>query len=138
MRPLTASLFLLVVAAPTWAEVPELYRRVASVHWVVKDLDRVKAGWGKLGFPAQDLGEMTVAGSFRGQTGSSRFRVAQARLAGADVVWIQPVEGESAFGEHLARHGEGVVSINYAAPSREALDAEVARLAGLGVGVLQR
>jgi catechol 2,3-dioxygenase-like lactoylglutathione lyase family enzyme len=107
------------------------------VHWVVKDLDRVKAGWGKLGFAAQDLGEMTVGGSYRGQTGSVGFRIAQARLAGADVVWIQPLEGESAFSEHLARQGEGVVSINYAVASREALDAEVARLAGLGVGVLQ-
>jgi hypothetical protein len=48
------------------------------------------------------------------------------------------VEGESAFREHLDRHGEGVVSVNYAAPSREALDAEVTRLAGLGVAVLQR
>jgi catechol 2,3-dioxygenase-like lactoylglutathione lyase family enzyme len=115
-----------------------MYRRVASVHWVEKDLDRVKAGWQRLGFPGVDLGEMTVAGSFRGQTGSARFRVAQARLAGADVVWIQPVEGESAFGEHLARHGDGVVSVNYAAPTRAALEAEVRRLEDLGVAVLER
>jgi len=133
------SLLALAVAAPSQAELPEMYRKVTSVHWVVKDLDHVKRGWAKLGFPAvQDLGEMTVAGSFRGQSGSSRFRIAQARLAGADVVWIQPAEGGSAFSEHLARHGEGVVSLNYAAPSREALDAEVGRLAGLGVSVLQR
>jgi hypothetical protein len=139
MKPLALSLLTLAVAAPSRAELPALYRRVASVHWVVKDLGPVRAGWAKLGFPAaQDLGEMTVAGSFRGQSGSARFRVAQARLAGADVVWIQPVEGESAFGEHLARHGEGVVSLNYAAPSREALEAEVGRLTGLGVSVLQR
>ena len=139
MKPIALSLLALAVAAPCRAELPEMYRRVASVHWVVKDLARAQAGWAKLGFPAaQDLGEMTVAGSFRGQSGSSRFRIAQARLAGADVVWIQPVEGESAFGEHLARHGEGVVSLNYAADSREALEAEVKRLAGLGVSVLQR
>lgn len=110
MRPLVAGLLLVVAAAPTRVELPDLYRKVASAHWVVKDLDRVKAGWGKLGFPARDLGEMTVAGSFRGRAGSSRFRVAQARLAGADVVWLQPVEGESAFSEHLARHGEGVTT----------------------------
>jgi catechol 2,3-dioxygenase-like lactoylglutathione lyase family enzyme len=139
MKPIALSLLALAVAVPCRAELPQMYRRVASVHWVVKDLGPVQAGWGKLGFPAlQDLGEMTVAGSFRGQAGSSRFRIAQARLAGADVVWIQPVEGESALTEHLARHGEGVLSLNYAAESREALEAEVARLAGLGVGVLQR
>jgi methylmalonyl-CoA/ethylmalonyl-CoA epimerase len=139
MKRTVLSLLALAVALPSQAEMPEMYRRVTSVHWVVKDLERVKRGWAKLGFPAvQDLGEMTVAGSFRGQSGSSRFRIAQARLAGADVVWIQPVEGGSAFGEHLTRHGEGVVSLNYTAASREALDAEVGRLAGLGVSVLQR
>ena len=139
MKPIALSLLALAVAVPCRAELPEMYRRVASVHWVVKDLGRVQAGWGKLGFPAlQALGEMTIAGSFRGQSGASRVRIAQARLAGADVVWIQPVEGESAFAEHLARHGEGVVSLNYAAPSREALEAEVRRLTGVGVSVLQR
>jgi catechol 2,3-dioxygenase-like lactoylglutathione lyase family enzyme len=138
MRAIVAGLLLVAAAAPSPAEVPGLYRKVANVHWVVKDLDRVKAGWAKLGFPAQDLGEMTGSGSYLGQHGSARFRVAQARLAGAEVVWIQPLETESGFREHLARHGEGVFSVNYAAPSREALDAEVARLTGLGVGVLQR
>ncbi|HXK12589.1 MAG TPA: VOC family protein [Vicinamibacteria bacterium] len=138
MKLLAAGVVALGLALPVRAEVPEIYRRVASVHWVVKDLDRVKAGWGKLGFPSRDLGEMTVAGSFRGRRGASRFRVAQAWLAGANVVWIQPIEGESALREHLDRHGDGVFSVNYAAASRDALDAEVARLGGLGVPVLQR
>jgi catechol 2,3-dioxygenase-like lactoylglutathione lyase family enzyme len=126
-------------AAPAGAELPEMYRRVASVHWVVRDLDPVKAGWAKLGYPAvQDIGEMTIPGSFRGGSGASRFRMARARVAGAEVVWIQPLEGESLFAEHIARNGEGVVSLNYEAPSAEALEAEVARLGGLGVAVLQR
>jgi catechol 2,3-dioxygenase-like lactoylglutathione lyase family enzyme len=138
MKTLAAGLLLVAVAAPTRAEVPDVYRRVASVHWVVKDLESVKAGWAKLGFPVLDLGEVAAAGSYLGQYGSARFRVAQARLAGAEVLWIQPLEWENAFADHLGRHGDGVFSVNYAAPSREALDAEVARLAGLGVGVLQR
>ncbi len=139
MKPIALTLLALSLAAPSRAELPEMYRRVASVHWVVKDLGPVQAGWAKLGFPVlQDLGEMTVAGSFRGQSGSSRFRIAQSRIAGAEVVWIQPLEGESAFSEHLARRGEGVVSVNYAAESPAALDAEVKRLESLGVSVLQR
>jgi catechol 2,3-dioxygenase-like lactoylglutathione lyase family enzyme len=138
MRALVAGLLLVAVAAPARAELPDLYRKVANVHWVVKDLDQVKAGWGKLGFAVQDLGELTGSGSYRGQYGSSRFRLAQARLAGADVVWIQPLDSEGALSDYLASHGEGVFSINYAVPTREALEAEVARLAKLGVGVLQR
>ena len=46
------------------AETPELYRKVASVHSVVRDLGATKAAWSRLGFRSvQDLGEMTVAGS---------------------------------------------------------------------------
>jgi catechol 2,3-dioxygenase-like lactoylglutathione lyase family enzyme len=141
MRPLAFGLFALALALadPARAQLPEMYRTVTSVHWAVKDLDRVKAGWAKLGFPAlQDLGEMTVSGSWRGQSGSARVKVALARFASLDVAWIQPLAGDNAFTDHLTRHGEGIVSVNYRAPSLEALDAEVARLAGLGVGVLQR
>jgi methylmalonyl-CoA/ethylmalonyl-CoA epimerase len=138
MKTIALSLLALTLAVPSRGELPEMYRRVASVHWVVKDLDAVKSGWGRLGFPAVDLGETAASGTFRGQAGPARMRMARARLAGADVVWIQPVEGETAFSDHLARRGEGVVSVNYAAPSLEALEAEVKRLGGLGVAVLQR
>jgi hypothetical protein len=127
------------LAATAAAEPPALYRRVASVHWAVRDLDAVKAGWARLGFPAlQDLGPMEVAGSYRGQTGTARLRVATARFDAVDVVWVQPLSGENAFTSYLARHGDGVFSLNYQADTREALEGEVARLGTLGVGVLQR
>ena len=81
---------------------------------------------------------MTVAGSFRGQSGTARLRVATTRLAGLDVVWLQPVEGRNALAEFLARHGEGVFSLNYQAPGLDALEAEVSRLFGARRrGVLQ-
>jgi catechol 2,3-dioxygenase-like lactoylglutathione lyase family enzyme len=138
MNPCFGGFLLLAAAVPERAELPYFYREVSSVHWVVRDLDRVKAAWEKLGFPAVDRGEMAGWGSYLGEHGSSRFRLAQAQLAGAEVLWIQPLEGENSFTDHLARHGEGVMSLNYAAPGREALDAEVARLSKLGVRVLQR
>jgi methylmalonyl-CoA/ethylmalonyl-CoA epimerase len=139
MKRIAIGLVALAAANPVRAaELPEMYHKVASVHWVVTDLERVKQGWARLGFPAlQDLGEQAIPGTFRAQAGASRFRIALARFDGVDVVWVQPVEGTSAFSEHLARHGDGVFSINYVAPSRAVLDAEVARLAGLGVGILQ-
>jgi catechol 2,3-dioxygenase-like lactoylglutathione lyase family enzyme len=139
LKPLAFAVLALAIGSPVRAQLPDTYRTVASVHWAVKDVERVKAGWAKLGFPAlQDLGEMTVSGSWRGRSGSARVRVAQARFAGLEVVWIEPLEGENAFTEYLARHGEGIVSLNYRVQSREALDAEIARLGRLGVGVLQR
>lgn len=121
------------------AETPELYRQVTSIHWVVRDLEATKAAWSRLGFRAVlDLGEMTVTGSFRGQSGTARLRAATTQLAGLEVVWLQPVEGQNALTEFLARHGEGVFSLNYRAPGKDALEAEVSRLSALGVSVLQR
>jgi methylmalonyl-CoA/ethylmalonyl-CoA epimerase len=74
---------------------------------------------------------------YRGESRSAGVRVARASLAGLDVFWFQPIAGKSAWSDFLETHGEGVMSIDYSAPSGAALDAEVARLEGLGVGVLQ-
>ncbi len=128
----------LAASSSASAAPPEIYREVASVHWAVRDLQRVKAAWAQLGFPSRDLGEVTVASSYRGRSGSARVRAARARFGDVDVVWIQPLDGANAFSEHLARHGEGVVSLNYRVSSAEALGRELARLSSLGVGVLQK
>jgi catechol 2,3-dioxygenase-like lactoylglutathione lyase family enzyme len=126
-------------ATPSSPSTPELYRKVVGVHWVVRDVLATRAAWARLGFRgSEDLGEISVAGTYHGQSGTTRLRVASGRIAGLDVVWLQPLDGQGAFAEFLARHGEGIFSINYAAPSLEALDAEVGRLSALGVGVLQR
>ena len=129
---------LAAVAAAVPAQRPDWYRSVASVHWVVKDLDAVKQAWARLGFPAvADFGEVDLPVQHRGQFTPSRMRVAVAILDGVQVYWLQPLDTGSAYAEFLKRHGEGIFSLNHQAPSREALDREVERLQGLGVGILQ-
>jgi glyoxalase/bleomycin resistance protein/dioxygenase superfamily protein len=129
---------LTIAAAPAPGPVPEMYRSVASVHWVVKDLAAVKQAWTRAGFPAvQDFGDVDLATKLRGQFVSARVRVALAVMDGLEVYWLQPLDAASAYSEFLARHGEGVFSLNHAAPSAAALDAEVSRLQGLGIAVLQ-
>jgi hypothetical protein len=138
MRALAIIFLALLGASPLQAGAPELYEQVTGVTWVVKNIDPVAAGWAALGFPVvEDFGEVTVPVSYRGQRQSAVVRVARASLAGLDVFWFQPVAGTSAWSDFLEKHGEGVMSIDYSAPSGEALDAEVARLEGLGVDVLQ-
>jgi methylmalonyl-CoA/ethylmalonyl-CoA epimerase len=140
MRTLALALLAATLAShPAAAEVPETYRTVTSVNWVVRDLDAVTAGWARLGFPAiQDFGEVTLPVRLRGEQRTALVRVARASLAGADVFWIQPLSGESLYADFLEQRGDGVMSLNYGTSSREVLDAEVARLEELGVPVLQR
>jgi len=138
MRALAFVPLVLLAGFPVQAGAPDLYSRVTSVNWVVKDIDQVAEGWAKIGCPLlQDYGEVSLPVRYRGEAGTAVVRVAHAGFAGLDVFWFQPVSGGSSWRDFLEAHGEGVMSVNYSVPSREALDAEVARLEGLGVGVLQ-
>jgi len=138
MRMLAAGLFALCLASPAPAETPEIYGKVTSLNWVVKDVDQVAAGWAQLGYPAiQDFGEVSLPVRYGGEPHTAVLRVAQASFDGLTVFWLQPLSGQSAWADFLEEHGEGVMSVHYAAASGAALDAEVARLEGLGVEVLQ-
>jgi hypothetical protein len=124
-----------VTSAP--ATPPEWTRTVSSVHWIVRDVDRVKQAWDRLGVRTLvDFGEVELPVSVRGTPTSARVRVALAMLDGVQVFWTQPLGGANAYGEFLKEHGEGVFALNHAAPSRAALDEELARLRALGVNVL--
>jgi hypothetical protein len=117
---------------------PDWYTSVTSVHWVVRDLDAVKRAWGRLGFPAGvDFGEVDLPVRARGQFTSARLRVALATIDGLQVYWLQPLDAGGPYADYLKQRGEGVFSLNFAAPSPAALDEEVARLAAAGVAVLQ-
>jgi glyoxalase/bleomycin resistance protein/dioxygenase superfamily protein len=129
------------LAAPEAAAAgaPDWYKTVASVHWVVRDLDAVKRAWARLGFPALiDFGDVELPLSVRGQPSGTRLRVALAVMDGLQVYWLQPYDKAGPYAEFLKQRGEGVFSLNHAAPTAAALDAEVARLERLGVPVLQR
>jgi len=125
--------------APPAVPLPEFYRSVTSVHWVVSDLDAVEQAWRKVGVPPlQDFGEVELHSRYRGEPRTSRARVALANVAGLEVNWIERFAGQSPYRDFLDRHGSGIMSLNHRVPSLQALDAEVARLEGLGVHVLSR
>jgi glyoxalase/bleomycin resistance protein/dioxygenase superfamily protein len=136
MLALTFALAAAAAPAPTAA--PDWYRSVASVHWIVKDLERIKQSWAKLGVPAlADFGDVELTVKRGSDYASSRMRVAMGVLDGVAIYWLQPLDASGVYAEFLKAHGEGIFSLNHQAPSRAALDAEVGRLQALGVGVLQ-
>jgi hypothetical protein len=138
MRTRVVALVAFLGTSPAFAELPDFYRTVTSVHWVVNDLNAVKEGWAKLGFPsAQDFGEVTLNVTHRGRSGAANVRVAITRFGGLEVIWIQPLNDVGAFAEFLSKNGSGIMSLNHRAPSLEALRTEVSRLQGVGIAVLQ-
>jgi len=125
-------------AAPT-PQLPEFYKTVHRVSWVVKDLDRVRSGWSRLGFPpATDEGEIELANlKGKGQPSASVVRVATTRLGDLEIDWIQPISGRNAYSDFLARHGEGIFGLVHQVATQAALSGELERLGQAGIGVLQ-
>ncbi len=125
MLCMRTAFMLAALALPAAAQLPDFYKSVDRVIWVVKDLDAVAAGWEKAGFgPIEKIDAGT-------------FRVAMTRLPNVEIDWIQP-QSKDAMSDFLARRGEGVFSLVHRVPSLEQMNREVDRLAGLGVKVLQR
>ncbi len=136
-------LTLCLLLAAAWsaaAQLPDFYKTVTRVQWVVRDLDRVAAGWNQTGLarvrPAAELDLPEV--QFRGKPVAVRVRVASAVLGDVPVHFFQPLGGENAYTEFLKKHGDGVFTLMHRTPTLEAFNQELERLRSLGVAVLQR
>ena len=121
------------------AQWPEFYKQVSRITWVTRDADRTAAAWTKFGLTdAEPRGEVALPIEYRGKPLTARARWTTARIGAVAVDLLEPVADTGALGDHLARHGEGIVALLHEAGSREAFDREVDRMRALGVGILQR
>jgi methylmalonyl-CoA/ethylmalonyl-CoA epimerase len=133
----------LTMAAALWQTqppaLPDIYKSVHALTWVVRDIDKTVAGWQRLGFSdVRIVGDVTFADvRYFGKPATCIARVAEGHLGDVAVQWIQPLQGNNAYSEFLIRHGTGMFSLVHRAPSREALEAEIERMKALGVGILQ-
>lgn len=128
----------LSLAAPASGQLPDFYKTVDRLVWVVEDLDKTIDGWQKLGVAEAGLpDEAELNIQFRGEPAAATVRVANGRFGDVPVHWIQPVSGTNAFSEFKDKHGSGIFSLVHRAPTREAYDRELKRLESVGVGVLQ-
>jgi hypothetical protein len=140
MRIILLTLLCLTLLCPVFAQLPDCYRTVDRITWVVDDADNVVRGWRKLGF--EQIHDATLVTlnhtQYRGKSVTSTVKVAAGRLGAARVRWIQPMSGKNAYSEFLSSHGSGVLSLVHRVPEREVLQAEIRRLAALDVGVLEQ
>jgi hypothetical protein len=135
MRTLLAAV---VFAYPLAAQLPDLYRSVDRVTWVVDNIDRVALGWEKVGliqFESRSDAELEM--TFRGKPAKAKVRMASGFLGDLRVDWIQPMDGSNAFTEYQRKHRSGIFSLVHRVATPEALAQEKERLRGLGVNVLQ-
>ncbi len=139
MNKLLLLVCVVLLALPVQAQLPDFYKNVYRMAWVVKDADAVATTWAKLGMSEIERhGEVTLPVEYRGASTLTRARWVSGRMGAVLVDLYQPVQGTNAWSEFLGRHGDGVMSLLYFARSPEAYKQEAERLRAAGVRSLQR
>lgn len=122
------------------AQLPDFYKTVSRVTWVVENIDKVRPAWAALGLSdIEEFPNIQLIGQFRGKPVTIYAWQITGHLGNLTVDMIQPGEGQAnAYTNFLAKHGDGILSIVHEVPSPQALDREILRMKAKGVGVLQQ
>ena len=115
--------------------VPEYFKQVDQLVWVVKDLNQVVNKWRQLGFDQiRQLGRVEALLKKSGK--KIKLNIAQANLGGAIITWIQPLETRSLFAQFNNSYGDGGMSLVYHLNSDKEMQKEIVRLKHIGIDEL--
>jgi catechol 2,3-dioxygenase-like lactoylglutathione lyase family enzyme len=139
MKLLSCFALCCALTASARAEMPDYYKTVNSVTWLVQDIDVVKPGWVSLGLrDVQEYPNVVLTGQDHGKPVKIWAWEITGHLGNLTVNMIQPAEGQlNAWNDFLGKHGDGIFSIVHEVPSQAAMTKEIKRMQSLGVGVLQ-
>jgi hypothetical protein len=122
------------------AQLPDCYKTVDRVTWVVSNIDRVRPAWEAMGLSdIREYPNIQLTGEFRGKPITIYAWQITGRLGNLTVDMIQPAEGQvNAYTNFLGRRGDGILSIVYKIATQQAMEEEIRRMQGKGVVVLQQ
>lgn len=137
LRYLAVTLFL---AGTCFAQLPEYYKSVNRVTWLVQNIDEIKPAWVALGLTdIQEFPNIKMIGTDHGKPVTIYTWQLTGHLGNLTIDMVQPAEGQlNAYNDFLEKHKDGIFSVVHEVPSIEAMNKEVKRMAALGVGVLQQ
>lgn len=117
---------------------PEIYRHVAQVTWVVKDVDQVVGYWRQLGIKNIHLdGEVRFPGlTYRGKPDPASVKQATANVDRLEIKWLQPLRGGKFWRDELRDHGDGIRVLSYEVRSPQQFDEQIKYFAAKGVSVI--
>ena len=140
MKLLSYFLLFCTLARTGLAEMPNYYKSVNSVTWLVQNIDLVKPGWISLGLSdIQEYPDVELTGQYHGKPVKMWAWEITGHLGNLTVNMIQPAEGQlNAWNDFLGKHGDGIFSIVHEVASQAVMTREIKRMRALGVGVLQQ
>jgi len=101
------------IAQPTLDQ--DVFRHVAQVVWVVKDVDSVANYWEHLG--VRDIhrdGEVRYKHlSYRGKPDPAIVKQVTGHIGNLEIKWIEPVHGGRFWQDWLRAHGDGIRVLSY-------------------------
>jgi catechol 2,3-dioxygenase-like lactoylglutathione lyase family enzyme len=119
---------------PLEGQVPDHFKVVDQTVWIVEDLDKTIEGYKKLGFDQiKELGVQPA--TFKKAGVSTHVKAAMANLGGANILWVQPLKGESIFQIFHNDYGDGAMSLVHRFANIDVLRKELDRLSDLGINV---
>ncbi len=129
--PLMLLIGLSFIGTATRAQLPDFYKDVHHIIWVVEDLATVTKGWKSLGFEEiRDLGVLTIT---ENSDRMSTSKAACGHLGGVRVLWLESVKGKNIFTGFHKEYGDGVFSMVHLPGTTVDFEKEVVRLRSHGV-----
>jgi hypothetical protein len=140
MKFLSYFALVLALTASGHAEMPDCYKTVNRVVWLVQNVDLAKQGWSQLGLSdIHEYPDVVLTGQDHGKPVKMWAWEITGQLGNLTVEMIQPAEGQlNAWNDFLGKHGDGIFSIVHAVGSEAEMTKEISRMRALGVGVLQQ
>jgi catechol 2,3-dioxygenase-like lactoylglutathione lyase family enzyme len=122
------------------AQLPNCYKSVNRVVWLVQEIDRVLPAWKALGLTdVKEYPNIELTGEYHSKPTTMRVWEITGHLGNLTIEMVQPAEGQlNSFNDFLGKHGDGIFSIVHEVSSRKEMDKEIQRMKGLGVGVVQQ
>ena len=140
MKLLRCLVLVFSLAGTCAAQLPDYYKTVNRITWVVENIDKVRAAWEVLGLAdIHEYPNIQLVGAFRGQPATIYAWQITGHLGNLTIDMIQPAEAQAnAYTDFLSRHGDGILAIVHEVPSRQAMEQEILHMKAKGVGVLQQ
>jgi catechol 2,3-dioxygenase-like lactoylglutathione lyase family enzyme len=131
---------LIALASVCRAQLPDYYKTVNRVTWVVGNIDKVRAAWEALGLTdIQEQPNIQLVGQYRGKPVTIYAWQITGRIGNLTVDMIQPAEAQAnAYTSFLSKHGDGILAMVHEVPSERAMQDEIRRMKEKGVEVLQQ
>ena len=122
------------------AQLPEYYQTINRVTWLTQNSDAILPTWTALGMTdIHKYAKIKAVGTDHGKPATIYSAQVTGRLGNLTVNFLQPAKGQSnSYDDFLEKHKDGIFSVVHEVPTKEAMDKEIQRMAGLGVSVLQQ